>query len=1387
MNITSESLDESLTPGQIITFYSYKGGTGRSMALANTACVLAEQQRKNGGKGVLIIDWDLEAPGLHRYFHNYLDKRPLKKKSIIDGEENSYDLKPGIIDLFYNFNEKVNDYDKVKSTGKEITDINGKALNNEEQALKIVKESRFEEYVLETTLGKLDLIKAGRFSGKDTNEYSARVNKFNWESLYLKSPQLIRVFAEELAEKYAYVLIDSRTGVTDVSGICTMLLPEKLVMVFTPNVQSLKGGMDVIRRATEYRKDSSDLRPLTVFPLVSRVEANEPELRHDWRFGNSEKDTVGYEPELQKLLAEVYEKKEVVLTKYFDEIQIQHIPRYAYGEEIAVLNEKIGDKFSLQRSYETFAKELIDSRVPWESEVEEDSEFKAWRDKLKNSLWTWQIAKAAGSGRHAETSLNADVYLLKSDDIDLALRWLKERFEEITDEERKYIEESRQKRSEISIKNLSESSKKRVIVPQQLSENVLEARKVLRGKQADLEQMRSLANRLKAELQFSYARRILLRASKHESIAKDKKLRLRIFQQLALCTYKDQDLPVDERLNRALSILNEVEVTKNDGDQEITIDQETLGLLGSIHKRKWEFDNLRQNLESSLYYYLRGYQQGPVNDQGYNGINAAFVLDKLADLEEGHLGEAASTSSVAQQQRMQAREIRQDIINQVAPLINDPLHEWVNSKWWYYATIAEAYFGLKQYDKAVEWLIGGQEAAGEIYEWELESCARQLAALARLQDDKNLKTEEFANTPAWAALEKAFGDDSVPRTAFLGKIGLALSGGGFRASLYHIGVLARLAELDVLRYVEILSCVSGGSLVGAHYYLKVRRLLQTKTEGEITRDDYINIVREMIDEFLEGVQQNVRMSVASNPFKIMQMLWKQDYSRTKRAGELYEKYLYSRIKDEEENDPRWLNKLGISPLVRISDKETVKDDNFSPKYQNWRRDAKVPILVLNAATLNTGHTWQFTSSWMGESPAGIDSEIDGNDRLRRMYYSDAPEDHRNIRLGDAVGASAAVPGIFDPLTLTELYPGHIVRLVDGGVCDNQGVASLLEQDCKVLLVSDASGQMESEPATSGNIFKVLIRTYNVFQARIRGAQYHDLKGRKRTGLLNGLMFVHLKEDLEVDPVDWVKCPDPYQASDDSRPPSRRGLLTRYGISKEIQALLSGIRTDLDSFSDAEAYALMLSGYRMTEYQFKHDKCVEGFPDSPAPEKWKFREIEDYMQLNTESYEYLKTLLKAGGSIAFKVWQIDPVLKYLVRGVLLLILLAVAAFFYVRWEKPLPDAVSKIGTDILSSISAKLLEFGALLPNITLNQIAFSIIALFSGIILLRILTSLVGDFLARNIVRLVRWRDTLRNLIITVFISTFGFIIAFVHLYFFDTLFLRLGSMETLRKKNKER
>ena len=349
--------------GQIITFYSFKGGTGRTMALANVAYVLAQRQVQEGGKGVLMVDWDLEAPGLHRYFQNVQSGNGAGGTSPVFPS----DTRPGLIDLFYELDDELERH----STPQDVRPDEPQAWTprSESLARATINKIDLQSYIVPTALDGLSLLKAGRFNPDDPDEYSERVNKFDWEALYNKSPYLIRTFAETLADKYAFVLIDSRTGVTDISGICTTLLPEKLVVVFTPNTQSIQGGLELIRRATGYRKESTDLRPLMVFPLVSRVEANEPELRHDWRFGSQQEGTGGYQPEFERLLADIYGETGVKLDKYFDEIQIQHIPRYAYGERIAVEVERSVDKFSLRRSYQVFANKLVESHAPWEGEI----------------------------------------------------------------------------------------------------------------------------------------------------------------------------------------------------------------------------------------------------------------------------------------------------------------------------------------------------------------------------------------------------------------------------------------------------------------------------------------------------------------------------------------------------------------------------------------------------------------------------------------------------------------------------------------------------------------------------------------------------------------------------------------------------------------------------------------------------------------------------------------------------------------------------------------------------------------------------------------------------------------------------------------------------------
>ena len=899
-----------------------------------------------------------------------------------------------------------------------------------------------------------------------------------------------------------------------------------------------------------------------------------------------------------------------------------------------------------------------------------------------------------------------------------------------------------------------------------------EAKDVLRGKVLTPKEMLDLAKKLKSVKAFNYARRILARAAADSTLKQGSPLKLKIHQEWSLCTYKDSDSPADARLDKALDILCDVE------DLATTTNQETLGLAGAIYKRKWEIDNQKLQLERALLHYERGYREGAASDQGYTGINAAFVLDLLANQEEEAAKKVNSTSAIGGERKAQARFIRENLIETLPPLIEREETRWLAEMWWFYSTVAEAYFGLKRYDEAIEWLNRGKERIERIPDWEIESTINQLARLAIVQCDTNLSGDEFQNTPAWSALEKFFGNNTAAvRSAFVGKIGLALSGGGFRASLFHIGMLAKLAELDVLRQVEVLSCVSGGSIIGAHYYLEVRHLLQSKTDTEITKQDYINIVRRIEKDFLAGVQRNVRMRIAADPITNLRMIFSSAYSRSMRAGELYEEEIFSRIKDGEDDKPRYLNELNIYPKGEGQD--------FAPKLYNWRRTAKAPILILNATTLNTGHNWQFTTTWMGEPPSSIDVEVDTNDQLRRMYYTEAPEQHRKIRLGHAVSASAAVPGIFEPLSLENLYPDRIVRLADGGGTDNQGLGGLLEQDCTVVLISDGSGQMESQNTPSSGTFGVLLRSSTILQSRIRDVQYHDLERRKRSSLLRGLMFIHLKEDLNSDPIDWVDCLDPFAGSIDARPPSRRGILTRYGIAKEIQTRLAGIRTDLDSFTDVEAYTLMTSAYRMTEDAFVNTKCVDGVSGTGEPVKWKFLNVEEAMKGTGKKYQHIKNLLDTSGMMAFKIWKQSPPLKY-AAWILGLALVAVLGWGFITYSQLVivePITLGGAGKWILGFIFPFVAAYlvGWLVEIVrqrkTLNLLIMNVHW--------REVLYLPKKLFAReptSPLKSVRWRETLMRVVFGAVMSIFGWLVARLHLHVFDRLFLRRGSLDTLRR-----
>jgi hypothetical protein len=335
-------------------------------------------------------------------------------------------------------------------------------------------------------------------------------------------------------------------------------------------------------------------------------------------------------------------------------------------------------------------------------------------------------------------------------------------------------------------------------------------------------------------------------------------------------------------LDQALAIL------QRPLDLANTSDQETLGIAGATHKRRWQATGQKDQLERSYHHYRRGFDVGPEKDCGYTAINAAFVLDQLADIE------MADGAPSVDRRRTEATKIREAVVAQLLPLL--AANPKLNTGWWYLVTVAEALFGLGRYDEAESWLLKAK-AVPDVSDWEFRSTATQLATLSQLQHRGTPSPNDPVVAKAAKVLDAFLGSAAARESAFIGKVGLALSGGGFRASLFHIGVLARLAELDVLRRVEVLSCVSGGSIIGAHYYLQLRETLETteleKLSEHELRGVYIDLVRRVAADFLAGVQTNIRMRVFANPFPLLRSIVRRAYTRTVRLGELLESQLFA--------------------------------------------------------------------------------------------------------------------------------------------------------------------------------------------------------------------------------------------------------------------------------------------------------------------------------------------------------------------------------------------------------------------------------------------------------------------------------------------------------------
>ena len=786
--------------------------------------------------------------------------------------------------------------------------------------------------------------------------------------------------------------------------------------------------------------------------------------------------------------------------------------------------------------------------------------------------------------------------------------------------------------------------------------------------------MVSLIEDLKAQAKFSYAAMLIERLL--SSDASNDELLLN----LSLCIYKDTDLPAAIKYDKALEYLGRVKTKGNDKVLCAKYAQ-----YGAIYKRMWQSEGNLQFLDTALLNYKKGYELWKIslkecdfpgsksleinhasNDNGYNAINYAFCLDLFAKIKSNkEIFEIIDQNSVEELNRT-AQKVREGIAQYYLQIASENFSiseaEKSIAKWspilkaneWIYGTLGETFFGNRNYEASQYFYLIFKEKMikkgisndSELRnEWKISIAAQQLYSLSNIQTSEiqgkysaSLAENKLLNEHRNVLQVLIRKPNNIGDLSFSEKVGIGLSGGGFRAALYHIGVLARLAELDMLRHLEVISCVSGGSIIGAYYYLKVKTLLESKDDDDITREDYIQLVKETESDFLEKVQKNIRQEVLTNLFANAKMTFSKYYSRTHRLGELYEEYFYAPLM-KDKKVPVFINTLKIFPAEKDAEDNVSPMLDFSIKKDNWYRKNKVPNLVLNATSLNTGHNWQFTAAWMGEPPASLQPEIDMKSRLRRMYYADAPEAYKNFRLGYAVASSSCVPGLFAAFSMPDLYPNVDLKLVDGGVHDNQGISSLIEQECKFMIISDASGQLSEENTilNAGPLYTIN-RTNGILQERIRENEFLEISTRYRSSQLSNLKFMHLRKNLYPSPISWYGCNEPLHFLNAGLD-LENDSVTPYQIDAKIQDLISKIRTDLDAFSEQEAFALMYSGYQMTKYEFRQGKEVM---EAPA-ENWHFFSVADEMLEPKEDGKFA-SVLALGSSLFGKVLQINLGIK-----------------------------------------------------------------------------------------------------------------------------------------------
>ena len=543
------------------------------------------------------------------------------------------------------------------------------------------------------------------------------------------------------------------------------------------------------------------------------------------------------------------------------------------------------------------------------------------------------------------------------------------------------------------------------------------------------------------------------------------------------------------------------------------------------------------------------------------------------------------------------------------------------------------------------------------------------------------------------------------------RIGLCLSGGGFRASFFHLGTLRYLEEAGIMEKVEVVSTVSGGSIIGAYYLVQMERKIRAHKNL-----DRLEACDEIIREFTEQVQKNLRMkALVFYPFfhpllTILRLL------RLRHLGDTM---------------AMQFEKCFFSPRLRIGDLPVQSCNGL-----------RGPRALINTTSLVTGLRVVYSR----ESDSGLKAQLEKSD----------PND---IRLARVVGASASVPGLFKPLQIG----GDV--LVDGGGVDNQGLESLFDyfeisdEEMNLLprafrqnpqsksstvpisfIISDGSGQFSVKEVKKATRSGSASRSMAVLQAANRRKILKILLESHEDQSLETFAFTHLALNLKGSVEDRVG---------DDRLPS------------ELIVPTAEIRTDLDEFSLIERDALIYHGYTLMKNRVEKycgelpEESTVGQLESPPNSHddlfcWPPRFVElvnpagGFRQRATESREKLAEFLGVGQSLIFRDFQRFPGFF----GIILAIFVALGlAFSCILLLSPVKDWLHN---SVMDTIAAVIPAYDLILFDLSWVERAFSENGEFSGAIelIVSVVCIAIGFYVSlflywkvKRILRLSEWKE----------------------------------------------